>query len=86
MPAELVQELADLEGALRADGVVVNRSVFVVGTDDRLVRGGGAPGIGANWSDAPNTTGRSPLRIVEGRTPAAVGEVVLDARSAQMGG
>ncbi|HEY9379246.1 MAG TPA: ABC transporter permease, partial [Jiangellaceae bacterium] len=67
VPASLVDELAKIDGALRADGVVENRSVFVVGTDGRVVSGGGAPGIGANWSDAPNTTGKSPLQLAEGR-------------------
>jgi putative ABC transport system permease protein len=86
VPASLVDELAKIDGALRADGVVENRSVFVVGTDGRVVSGGGAPGIGANWSDAPNTTGKSPLQLAEGRPPAAAGEVVLDVRSARMGG
>ncbi|MGH8774441.1 MAG: ABC transporter permease [Jiangellaceae bacterium] len=86
VPATLVDELAALDGALRADGVVENRSVFVVGTGGRVVSGGGAPGIGANWSDAPNTTGEAPLKIAEGRPPTADGEVVVDARTAEMGG
>jgi putative ABC transport system permease protein len=86
VPASMVDQLAALDGALRADGVVENRSVFVVGTDGRVVSGGGAPGIGANWSDAPNTTGESPLRLEEGRRPTADGEVVVDTRTAELGG
>ena len=86
VPASMVDQLAALDGALRADGVVENRSVFVVGTDGRVVSGGGAPGIGANWSDAPNTTGESPLRLEEGRRPSADGEVVVDTRTAELGG
>ena len=86
VPASMVEELAALEGARRVDGVVENRSVFVVGSDGRVVSSGGAPGIGANWSDAPNTTGEAPLRIADGRPPVSEGEVVLDARSAELGG
>ncbi len=86
VPASMVDELAALDGALRADGVVENRSVFVVGTDGRVVSGSGAPGIGANWSDAPNTTGKSPLQLEEGRRPTADGEVVVDTRTAELGG
>ena len=86
VPASMVDQLAALDGALRADGVVENRSVFVVGTDGRVVSGSGAPGIGANWSDAPNTTGKSPLQLEEGRRPTADGEVVVDTRTAELGG
>lgn len=86
VPATMVDQLASLDGALRADGVVENRSVFVVGTDGRVVSGGGAPGIGANWTDAPNTTGESPLRIEVGKPPTSDGEVVVDTRSAELGG
>ncbi|MGH8824270.1 MAG: ABC transporter permease [Jiangellaceae bacterium] len=86
VPASLVDQLAALDGARRVDGVVENRSVFVVGDDGRVVSSGGAPGIGANWSDAPNTTGEAPLKIADGRPPAHEGEVVLDARTAELGG
>ncbi|HMG30590.1 MAG TPA: ABC transporter permease, partial [Jiangellaceae bacterium] len=46
VPASMVEELAALKGARRVDGVVENRSVFVVGSDGRVVSSGGAPGIG----------------------------------------
>ena len=86
VPASVVEQLAGLDGARRVDGVVENRSVFVVGSDGRVVSSGGAPGIGANWSDAPNTTGEAPLKITTGRPPAGDGEVVLDVRTAELGG
>ncbi|MGH8838095.1 MAG: FtsX-like permease family protein, partial [Jiangellaceae bacterium] len=86
VPASLVEQLTMLDGARRVDGVVENRSVFVVGSDGRVVSSGGAPGIGANWSEAPNTTGEAPLKITTGRPPAGDGEVVLDARTAEIGG
>jgi putative ABC transport system permease protein len=86
VPASMVEQLAELEGARRVDGVVENRSVIVVGSDGRVVSRAGAPGIGANWSEAPNTTGEAPLKIADGRPPARLGEVVLDVRTAELGG
>jgi len=86
MPASLVEELADVEGAARADGNVTSFSVFVVDTDGKVVGGQGAPGLGLNWNDAPAANGLEGLSIAEGRVPSGPGEVVLDEGTAERAG
>ncbi len=86
VPAGLVDELAALPGAARADGNVGAVGVYVVGTDGKVVGGVGPPALGESFSDAPAAGGLQGLSIVEGRAPAAEGEVVLDARTAEQAG
>lgn len=86
MPASLVEELADVEGAARADGNVTSFSVFVVDTDGKVVGGQGAPGLGFNWNDAPAANGLEGLSIAEGRVPSGPDEVVLDVGTAERAG
>ena len=86
MPASLVDELAGVEGAARADGNVTSFSVFVVGENNKVVGGQGAPGIGINWNDAPAANGLEGLEITEGAVPDAPGEVAMDAGTAERAG
>jgi putative ABC transport system permease protein len=86
MPASLVDELAGVDGAARADGNVSSFSVFVVGTNNKVVGGQGAPGIGLNWNDAPAANGLEGLEIVDGRAPTADGEIALDESTAETAG
>ncbi|MGZ8743430.1 MAG: ABC transporter permease [Nocardioides sp.] len=86
MPAELVDELASVDGAARADGNVSSFSVFVVGDNGKVVGGQGAPGIGLNWNDAPAANGLEGLEITDGREPDQAGEVVLDEGTAERAG
>jgi putative ABC transport system permease protein len=82
LPSAMVDDLADIDGVDRADGVVSSQSVFVINAEGRLVGGTGAPGIGTNWSDAPAENGSIPLQVVDGRDPRTAGEVVLEAKTA----
>jgi len=86
MPASLVDELAEVEGAARADGNVTSFSVFVVDADGKVVGGQGAPGLGFNWNDAPAANGLEGLSITEGRVPSGPEEVVLDEGTAERAG
>ena len=87
LPAELVASLAKVEGARRADGNVTAAGVFVIGRDGKLVGGGGgAPGLGASYHDAPAGHGLPGLTIREGRAPATSGEIALDPRTAEAAG
>ncbi|MEV7430386.1 FtsX-like permease family protein [Nocardioides sp. NPDC092400] len=86
LPAALVDELAEVEGAARADGNVEAVGVFVVDTDGKVVGGLGPPALGGNWNDAPAGHGLTGLTIQEGRAPERSGEVVLDARTAERAG
>jgi putative ABC transport system permease protein len=86
LPAALVDKLATVDGAARADGNVSSFSVFVVGTNNKVVGGQGAPGIGLSWTGAPAANGLEGLRITAGREPTAAGEIALDAGTAETGG
>ncbi len=86
LPGSLVDELADLPGAARADGNVGTFGVFVIDTDNKVVGGLGPPAIGGNWSDAPAARGLEGLSIVDGAAPTGPGEVVLDASTARRAG
>nr|WP_216654450.1 ABC transporter permease [Nocardioides sp. zg-DK7169] len=86
VPAEVVDRLAELPGAARADGQVEADGVFVVGTDGKLVGGFGPPGLGGSWNDAPAAGGLQGLAILEGEKPYGGDEVVLDEQTAEKAG
>ena len=86
LPSALVDRLATAPGAARADGNVVAEGVFVVGTDDKVIGGQGAPGLAFNHNDAPAAHGLKGLTIVDGRAPARAGEVAMDAKTAERAG
>ncbi|NHC23791.1 FtsX-like permease family protein [Nocardioides sp. IC4_145] len=86
LPAALIDELADVPGAARADGNVTAVGVFVVDTYGKVVGGLGPPALGGNWNDAPAGHGLTGLTVQEGREPRRSGEVVLDERTAERAG
>jgi putative ABC transport system permease protein len=87
VPAALVERLADVEGAARADGNVTSFGVFVVGEDGKVIGAQGAPGLGFNWNDAPAASDDKPsIQLVEGHRPQRAGQVVLDPRTAEKAG
>ncbi len=86
IPADVVDGLADVSGAARVDGNVGVGSVFVLGSDGKLIGGNGPPSLGLNYNDAPAITGEPALRLVEGRPPQGGDEVVLDVDTARRGG
>ena len=86
MPASIVDDLAETEGAARADGNVTSFGVFVVSQEGKLIGGQGAPGLGFSYNDAPAGHGIEGLRISEGDIPAGPDEVVLDAGTAERAG
>ena len=85
IPASLVDKLAKVPGAARADGNVVTYGLFVVGKNNRVIGGQGAPGLGVNTNDAPAAGGVEPLQVVEGRDPRGKDEVAIDTATAKRG-
>ena len=79
MPAGLVDRLAEVPGAARADGNVVTDGLFVIGENNRVIGGQGAPGLGFNTSTAPAANGVERLQVVTGRAPQGEDEVTIDA-------
>ncbi|GAB2887373.1 ABC transporter permease [Nocardioides pacificus] len=86
LPAELVEDLRDTPGAARVDGNVSANGVFVIGTDDKVIGGQGAPGLGLNWNDAPAGHGLEGLTIVDGAEPTGPDEIALDVLTADKAG
>ncbi|MGA8257908.1 MAG: ABC transporter permease [Nocardioides sp.] len=86
VPGRLVDVLAEVPGAARADGQIGVNGVYVIDTDGKPLGGFGPPSLGGNWSDAPAGNGLQGLVIAEGRAPEAPGEVVLDASTAEKAG
>ena len=86
VPASLVEELAAVPGAARADGRVSNFGTFVVGKDGKLIGGQGPPGIAVNRSEGPAANGIPSATLEGGRWPAAPDEVVLDGSTARKAG
>jgi putative ABC transport system permease protein len=86
VPGSLVATLAGLPDVERADGNVSDPTTFVVSTKGKLIGGGGPPGLGLAWNDAPTTTGDPAATIAQGRWPQRSGEVVLDTGTARRAG
>lgn len=86
LTAELVEQLAGVDGAARADGNVEEQGVFPIAEDGKVIGGQGAPGLGVNWSDAPPGNGIEGLQIIDGRPPEKAGEVAMDEVAAEKAG
>lgn len=86
VPASVVAELEQVEGAARVDGNVSALNVVVIDTDGKVVGGFGPPSLGGNWTTAPAGHGLEGLVITEGREPSGPDDVVLDASTAEKAG
>ncbi len=78
VPASVVAELAQVDGAARADGNVSAVGVYVVGTNGKLVGGLGAPALAGNVTGAPAAHGLQGMTVLEGSAPTGPGEVAVD--------
>jgi putative ABC transport system permease protein len=85
VPASVVDELAALPGAARADGNVQAVGVFVLDQEGDIVGGSGPPAIGAGYNDAPAAGGPG-LQLVDGEEPSGPDEVVLYESTAEDAG
>jgi putative ABC transport system permease protein len=86
VPGSLVEDLALVDGAARADGNVFAVGVYVVGENGKLVGGFGAPAMGVNLTDAPAGHGLEGLVVLEGEAPQGPGEVAIDEATAEKAG
>jgi putative ABC transport system permease protein len=77
----LVAELARLDGVAVA-APSIEGFAQIVGSDGDPIGGNGPPTLAGNWIADPRL---NPYQVVEGRAPAAAGEVVIDRRSARLG-
>jgi len=86
LPGALVPQLAEVDGAARADGNVASFGVFVVGKDGKVIGAQGAPGIAVNYHNAPAGHGVDGLSIEKGRVPERTGEMAMDTHTAERAG
>ena len=86
VPASLVDSLAAVPGAARADGNVSDPTTFVISSKGKIIGGGGPPGLGLSWNDAPTSAGDPPATLSAGRWPQGGTEVVLDSGTAKRAG
>ena len=87
VPADLVDDLAALDGVERADGVISDVGTYIIGTDGKVVgSGGGAPGIGGNFNLAPAADGTPIVSITHGEAPSGPGQLVIDDAAAAKSG
>ena len=77
----LVAELTQLDGVAVA-APSIEGFAQIEASDGDPIGGNGPPTLAGNWIDDPRL---NPFEVVEGRAPAADGEVVIDRRSAQLG-
>ena len=80
----LVATVSSVPGVRATSGDVTGYAQFV-GKDGKAIGNPaqGAPTLGFNWIEEPEL---SPLRLADGRAPAAAGEVVMDKATADDGG
>ena len=82
---EDVGELAALPEVEEATGSVDGVGSFLLGKDDKMVGGQGAPTLAFNFAPGENMQGEQVLELNHGRWPEKPGEVTLDTSSAERG-
>ena len=83
-PAD-VDRLAALPEVEDATGSVDGVGSFLLGKDDKLVGGQGAPTLAFNYAPGENMQGEEVLQLTQGRWPEQPGEITLDTSSAERG-
>ena len=80
-----VAKIAALPEVAAADGSVDGIGSFLLGKDNKMVGGQGAPTLAFNFSPSENMAGEQVLELTEGDWPAKPGEITLDTSSAERG-
>ena len=81
-----VAKLSALPQVRRAAGGVDGFGLSLLGKDDKLVGGRGAPTLSFNYSGIDNMRGEPTLELASGRWPSTPDEIALDANAADTGG
>ncbi|MGY1742798.1 MULTISPECIES: ABC transporter permease [unclassified Blastococcus] len=80
VPADLVDEIAGVDGVAAVEGYVQTEGVYVLDRDGDVIDTGGAPGLGINWNTEESV---SPNTLVDGRPATGPGEVMIDTNAAE---
>ncbi len=86
MPASLVGDLEALPEVAAVHPQNALQTVFVIGTDGKVVGGNGPPGLAFNYSGARNIAGDPVVRLTEGALPSGPDQAALDVDTAEKGG
>lgn len=81
LPREMITELQSVPGVAAVDGLVQSYTQ-IVDKDGLAIGGSNSPTFGAAWQNDPEL---NPFTISQGRPPAAVGEIAVDANTAKLG-
>jgi putative ABC transport system permease protein len=84
-PAD-VDKLSALPEVADATGSVDGVGSFLLGQDDKLVGGQGAPTLAFNYAPSENMQGEEILQLTAGGWPEKPGDITLDTSSAERGG
>src|SRR6478735_10418202 len=87
LTADLVDQLTAVPGVARADGWITDQGTYVIGTNGKVIGGGGAPGLAGNYDDTPAADGAPIVTLTQGTPPAAgSGQLLLDEKTATAAG
>src|SRR6478609_6635982 len=86
LTADLVDQLTAVPGVARADGWITDQGTYVIGTNGKVIGGGGAPGLAGNYDDTPAADGAPIVTIAQGSPPTGPGQLLLDAKTAAAAG
>lgn len=81
LPRSMITELQSVPGVAAVDGLVQSYTQ-IVDKDGLAIGGSNSPTFGAAWQ---NDAELNPFTISQGRAPAAVGEIAVDANTAKLG-
>ena len=82
VPESLVETVRGVDGVDVAAGSVFDERARLIKPDGDAIETGGAPSLGFGIDTSPEFERFNPLNLLEGRWPAADGEVVIDSGTA----
>jgi putative ABC transport system permease protein len=83
LPGDLLATVAGVDGVAKSAGAVFADGVTILDAQGKAMGTAGPPQFGSNWNDDETLT---PYRLIDGRGPAADGEVAIDSVSAEKSG
>ncbi|SDF40743.1 putative ABC transport system permease protein [Blastococcus fimeti] len=83
VPAELVEQIAEVDGVAAVEGSVQAEGVYILDPDGEVLDTGGAPGLGISWDTEESL---APTTLVDGRAAEGPGEIMIDTNSAEESG
>jgi putative ABC transport system permease protein len=86
IPASVVHKLESLPQAAQVDGGNSVQGVYVLDQDDKVVSGGGAPGLAFDYGTMTAITGNPIVTISEGKPPVGIHQIALDQQTADKAG